>query len=125
MSDHGALEGDPKVLADGMRWFFIAGPIAVAFAFFLYSADEMLEHSDREKVLGETLYELRSSQTGLPSRVEDPRVKRSTLFASRTNSERGKLGVIGDEHSLGGHHGDAHHGDSHHDDHQGSGDGHH
>ncbi len=51
----------------GVRWFAIAGSVAVLFAFGLYTVDETLSNSPRERKLGQTLLELRSAQTTLPA----------------------------------------------------------
>jgi hypothetical protein len=59
--------------ADGYRWFFIVGLIAVAFSVFLATVDKRLSESDSEKRLGETLRVLRTAQASLPARVTDSR----------------------------------------------------
>lgn len=87
MSDHGALEGDPQVISDGKRWFFIVGPIAILFAYFLYCVDERLNNWNREQVLADTLEELRTAQTHLDSRVTDQRILHPGLYGSKTVGE--------------------------------------
>ena len=64
---------NPQETQGAIRWFVGAGLFAVLFSFFLYRADEGLSHSTRDKVLGETLYELRAAQTALGSGATDPR----------------------------------------------------
>jgi hypothetical protein len=64
---------DPQIASDARRWFFGAGLAAVLLSLFLAVTDYRLSHSDREKVLGQTLKELRTAQSSLPSRVTDPR----------------------------------------------------
>jgi len=58
----------------GVRWFFGAGFVAVCLCYFLYYVDNSLTFSDREDRLAETLYDLRSAQTGLPSGAVDSRL---------------------------------------------------
>ncbi|MFM1848944.1 MAG: hypothetical protein RL417_2418 [Pseudomonadota bacterium] len=64
---------DPKITSDARRWFFGAGLAAILLSIFLAVTDYRLSHSDREKVLGATLKELRTAQSTLPSRVTDSR----------------------------------------------------
>lgn len=58
---------DKEEAARGKRWGLIAGIIAIAFAGALFTVDEALSNSPRERLLGNTLLELRTAQAGLPS----------------------------------------------------------
>jgi len=58
----------------GVRWFFGAGLVAVCLSLFLYNVDNILTFSDKEERLAETLYDLRSAQTGLPTGSVDDRL---------------------------------------------------
>lgn len=74
MSNHAISHDQHQVeQADGYRWFFVVGLVAVAFSVFLATVDQRLSESDGERVLGATLRELRTAQTSLPSRVTDSR----------------------------------------------------
>lgn len=72
VSEH---ENNDEESRTAYRWFFLAGAAAIIFAWFLYSADERLSHSNRERALGETIYEMRSAQHSFDSRVTDERLK--------------------------------------------------
>lgn len=61
-----AMKVDKEEAARGSRWFMVAGSIAVAFAAALFMVDEGLSNSPRERVLGQTLEELRTAQASLP-----------------------------------------------------------
>jgi len=72
------MEVNPIEAARGARWFYTAGTVAIVLAFMLFRWDEWLSNSDREKVLGETLKELRTAQASLGSDGQtDPRVHNS------------------------------------------------
>ncbi len=75
---------DEEIEKLGHRWLFFTLLIAVGFGAFLKHVDDTLTYSDREKVLGATLYELRLAQTTLDSRVTDPR--QLADFAHTTSS---------------------------------------
>ncbi len=77
MSSHGNTE---QVQQDGMKWFFGALLVSVAFSAWLWQMDEKLSNSTGEKVLGRTLLELRGAQTSLPSGVTDPRQTLSPFY---------------------------------------------
>ncbi len=68
------MELDAGEVRAGWSWFIVAGAIAVAFSFFLYNADEMLTHSDREQRLGQTLRELRTAQFTISGAPSDSRM---------------------------------------------------
>ena len=70
------------VQADGYRWFFVVGAIAICFSIFLANIDKRLSESDKEKRLGDTLRELRTAQTTLPSRVTDSRQTLSFMHSA-------------------------------------------
>ena len=67
------MEIDKEIERAGMKWFFIAGPIAILFSIWLCRMDNMLSTSDKEQVLGATLKELRTAQASLPARATDTR----------------------------------------------------
>ncbi len=75
--------------SDGYRWFFGMGLVAVCFAIFLATVDQRLSQSDRERVLGATLKELRTAQASLPSRVTDSRQTQSFMHAAVPESQAG------------------------------------
>ncbi|RMG41669.1 MAG: hypothetical protein D6719_08035 [Candidatus Dadabacteria bacterium] len=64
---------DPAEQQAGLRWLIGAGLFAVALSVFLYRVDIGLSTSQREKVLGETLREIRTAQAALKSADPDPR----------------------------------------------------
>jgi hypothetical protein len=57
---------DKEEAARGSRWFVVAGGVAVVFAAALFTVDEALSNSPRERRLGQTLQELRTAQASLP-----------------------------------------------------------
>lgn len=59
-------------------WFFGAGLVAVLLCISLYQVDEMLTHSKKEQILGETLRELRGAQFSIPSHGVDERLNPDT-----------------------------------------------
>lgn len=67
------MELDPQETRAGTKWFFMAGLFAIAFSFALVKIDDSLTESKRDKILGETLHELRTAQASLPSRSQDER----------------------------------------------------
>ena len=84
MSNHAVSHNHDNVeQTDGYRWFFFVGALAVAFSVFLATVDQRLSESDGERKLGETLRELRTAQSSLPSRVTD---SRQTLSFMHTES---------------------------------------
>lgn len=72
-------------MKDGMRWFYGAGAVAILLVIFLRFVDDRLTHSPRERVLGETLSELRSAQFSLPARATDDRA--TWQYGVRTAAE--------------------------------------
>lgn len=68
---------DPDTQRRGRNWLLGAGGLAVLFSFFLYNVDLTLTDSPRERILGETLYELRMSQHSLPTGETDERLTTS------------------------------------------------
>jgi hypothetical protein len=64
---------DPHEVKDGIRWFFVAGIVAVVLSLSLLKVDDMLTYSPGEARLGATLQELRKAQAGVPSRSIDER----------------------------------------------------
>ncbi|MBX7143387.1 MAG: hypothetical protein K1X79_02970 [Oligoflexia bacterium] len=69
----GHTQDTHKIESDGYRWFFGMGLLAVVFCLVLKAADDGLSTSTRDKVLGQTLHELRGAQASLPGRVTDTR----------------------------------------------------
>ena len=78
-----------KEAADGYRWFFGMGLVAICFAIFLATVDKRLSESDSERRLGAALRELRTAQAGLPSRVTDSRQTQSFMHAALPDSQAG------------------------------------
>jgi hypothetical protein len=69
------MEINAQEARNGTKWFYGAGLVALLLSYALFSADEMLSHSPREKILGETLKELRTAQSSLGSpKLVDPRL---------------------------------------------------
>ena len=58
----------------GITWLLIGLVVGIALTCFLMRVDDALTFSTRDKVLGETLRELRTGQTSIPSRSVDPRI---------------------------------------------------
>lgn len=58
---------DTQEAARGKRWGLVAGVVAIAFAGALFTVDEALSNSPRERNLGKALLELRTAQAGLPA----------------------------------------------------------
>ena len=56
-----------KQRRDSWFWLFAGGFFAISLALFLFWSDRTLTNSDKEKVLGRTLHEIRSAQASLPS----------------------------------------------------------
>ena len=81
------MELNQQEQRDGMRWLFSAGAFAVVLTIFIFFTDHKLTTSTREKVLGETLIELRTAQTSLASRVTDERQIDMTAARSDSASE--------------------------------------
>lgn len=68
---------DSQEAARGKRWGLVAGLVAIAFAGALFTVDEALSNSPRERNLGNTLMELRTAQAGLaPARPVDDRLRK-------------------------------------------------
>lgn len=68
-------QGFTKDIEKGAKlWFYAAGAFAIILAFCLFKTDEMLSHSPRDKILGETLLELRTAQTSLTTDPTDTRI---------------------------------------------------
>ncbi|MBN8549690.1 MAG: hypothetical protein J0M12_10275 [Deltaproteobacteria bacterium] len=87
MGNHAVSHNEEsKVAADGYRWFFFVGILAVLFSIFLATVDKRLSESDGERKLGATLRELRTAQSSLPSRVTDTRETLSFLH-TESNGE--------------------------------------
>ena len=69
------MESNANEAHGGARWFYLVGAIAVLFSYILFRTDEALTHSPREKVLGQTLRELRTAQASLGNiSTVDPRL---------------------------------------------------
>ena len=51
----------------GTVWLCIAGPVAIALTFALYTVNNRLTDSKGEQILGDKLRELRGAQAGLAS----------------------------------------------------------
>jgi hypothetical protein len=65
---------DPTEANTAARWFYGAGTFALLLALTLYYFDERLSNSPREKILSETLLELRTAQSSLGAKdLVDPR----------------------------------------------------
>jgi hypothetical protein len=68
------MEDNSIIQSNASRWFIGGGFFAaLVFAFILW-VDHKLSTSDGEKVLGQTLHELRSAQSSLAGLPVDPRV---------------------------------------------------
>ncbi len=67
------MEAIEREHSDGIRWLLGAGFAAVLVTAFVAWADTTLSNSTREKDLGRTLLELRTSQASIPSGAVDPR----------------------------------------------------
>jgi hypothetical protein len=67
------MQHDAAEQKRGMIWLCIAAPVAIAFTCTLYFVNNFLEASPTERILGETLQELRGAQTSLKSYVTDER----------------------------------------------------
>ncbi len=76
---------NPEDEKAGLRWLFVAGPLAVLLSFGLMKIDDFLSNSTREKELGRTLHELRLAQTSLSSGGSDER--QDVLSASSLKGE--------------------------------------
>ena len=74
------IEATVKEQHDGVRWLLSAGAAAILIAGFVAWSDSTLSNSDREHRLGETLHELRSAQTTLPSGALDPRMGNTVVL---------------------------------------------
>ena len=61
-----------KERRDSWIWLFVGGAFAICVASFMFWSDRTLSNSDSEKVLGQTIHEIRSAQVSFPSSV-DPR----------------------------------------------------
>ncbi len=81
------MQVNPKESAGAKRWFFIAGGAAICLSIFIRQVDYRLSHSTKEKVLGETLHEMRTAQIALPARVTDLRLNASTHGFARPGLE--------------------------------------
>lgn len=92
---------NPQDVKAGYAWML--GAIVILAIFIipgLISVDNYLTNSDREQVLGETLHELRGSQSGLKSGVTDWRQTNGPVLRA--------LPQIADEHAVESEHGEAH-----------------
>ena len=67
------MQHDAAEQKRGITWLMIAGPVAIALTTTLYCINNRLEDSQGEKILGETLRELRTAQTSIESHVTDSR----------------------------------------------------
>ena len=83
------MELNQKEVTGGMSWLLGAGTAAVLLLAFLIYVDHGLRHSDGEKVLGDTLRELRTAQSSLPSEVSDERQTMPSLHSSRGAHDEG------------------------------------
>ncbi len=67
------MVGTPEEQKSGMKWFFGGLLAAVALTAFLFTVDNRLSNSDREKRLGKELNRLRVAQATVGTGVVDPR----------------------------------------------------
>lgn len=69
------MESNPTEQRRGLIWLSIAGPVAIAFTFALYTVNNRLMESKGETVLGDTLRELRGAQTSIETGPFDARLR--------------------------------------------------
>ena len=93
--------GDAAEAKGAVTWLLGAGGFAVGLSIFLATVDYKLSHSDREKVLGKTINELRVAQSTLPSRATDRR------------QGNGLAGFVGGEPAVSAHAAAAEHTEHH------------
>ena len=70
---HNTAQIEQAEAKSAIRWFFGAGLVAILLVFALYTIDNRLSTSTRERDLGDTLKRLRGAQAALPGRVNDDR----------------------------------------------------
>lgn len=61
-----------KERRDSWIWLFAGGTFAICVGLFAFFADRYLSTNGRERILGETIHEIRTAQASVPSSV-DPR----------------------------------------------------
>ena len=109
---------NPKEVRDGQYWLLGAGAFAIVFSLFLQYVDHSLTTSQSEKVLGDTLYELRMAQSTVSAAATDPRQTTPFLaeqnIAFHKNSRSLRAVTTHDSHDAHGH--DTHVHDGHGDD---------
>jgi hypothetical protein len=76
---HYPTAASQKEIKDGFLWLIFAGIFAIGFSYTLWSIDEMLTHSPRERVLSDTLKELRTAQSSFKSLSIDERYSHTEL----------------------------------------------
>jgi hypothetical protein len=67
------MQHDAAEQKRGMIWLTIVGPVAIVVTIALYCTNNFLENSPTEKILGDTLRELRGAQTSVKSNFTDER----------------------------------------------------
>lgn len=67
---------NPEEVRNAWTWFFCAGILAIGLSAFLQISDFRLSTSPRERILGNTLYELRLAQTSVKAGAVDPRLSK-------------------------------------------------
>ncbi len=86
------MELKERELRDAWIWFFAAGAFAILLSMFVQTVDFKLSTSDREKVLGETLRELRGAQAEIASGAVDERlssgIQTGEVLAPHSASEK-------------------------------------
>ena len=75
------MESNVAEQKSGMVWLSIAGPVAILLVFALYTVNNRLTESTGEKVLGDTLRELRGAQTSIQSHYSDVRSTNEGMHA--------------------------------------------
>lgn len=90
----------PQIARDATRWFYIAGIIALGFAYALFRVDEGLTHSTRERDLANTLKELRTAQRSIPTGETDTRLSSvlPPVAADETAADREGRAVPAHDH---------------------------
>lgn len=68
------MHSNPQETQLGTQWFIGSLIVALCFAGFLYYCDQRLSNSPRDRILGQTLLELRTAQTSLPGNISDSRL---------------------------------------------------
>ncbi len=76
---HNEFESSEQLSKSAAAWLMGAGLFAAALTAFIINADYTMSHSKGEKVLEATLYEMRTAQASMKSRVTDARQIESYL----------------------------------------------